>query len=940
MKVFFLKACLLSPTSICFAILLNVYITDLHAQQEINLSGSWTVALDAEDVGSKDHWEERLFPQSLHLPGTLDDAGLGIPTTLKPKLEKPQLTHLTRKHRYVGAAWYAKEVAIPLGWKGKRTILKLERVLWNSQVWVDGKKVDAKQNSLIAPHYFELTDFLMPGQTHRITLRIDNRKFFDLSYENMAHAYTDHTQIIWNGVIGEIVLQQLPTVCIGDVQVYPDYRTKRVLVKAYIDNTTNRDVNVTLKASIYAKGHSNTNGSAKQHIRLRSGKQKIELALPMEYAISTWDEFNPNLYTLDCSLTAKGLSDKKQVDFGFRNFERQGKIFKLNGIPIFLRGTLECNIFPLTGYPPTEKRDWIKIFQTAKNWGLNHIRFHSWCPPKAAFAAADELGIYLQIELPIWSVSVGELQSTTEFLYSEASRIIAEYGNHPSFMLWSLGNELQGRMTVLNNLVSHLQEMDDRRLYTNTSFTFEKGHGNRPEPNDDFFVTQWTKDGWVRGQGVFNDQTPSFDKNYQSAVERINIPVVTHEIGQYAVYPNINEIVKYTGVLDPLNFKAIQGDLEFKGMLPQANDFLISSGKLAVILYKEEIERALKTKGISGFQLLDLHDFPGQGTALVGLLDAFWESKGIIDSASFARFNSPVVPLLNFEKATYQNTETFYGQIAVSNYSRHIGTNQTLEWIIQADNQTLASGQLQTELHVGLNEGLGNIKFPLHNIKIPTRIKVELRLKDSKYRNSWHIWVYPANSGVVYGDVKYTRNVDEAERLLKQGKKVLLNPDWKTLNGLEGKFVPVFWSPVHFPKQAGTMGLLLNANDAVFNKFPTDNHTDWQWWDLHCNSTTMIIDSLKGGKSLVQMIDNFANNRKLALAFEGRVGQGKLLVTSIDLDNKLEERIVAKQLLISILSYMNSEAFSPSEIKNPEWLKQELHKRAGKQEKQDATAIY
>lgn len=110
---------------------------------------------------------------------------------------------------------------------------------------------------------------------------------------------------------------------------------------------------------------------------------------------------------------------------------------------MFLRGTLECCIFPLTGYPPTTKEGWSKVFRSAKEWGLNHLRFHSWCPPKAAFEVADSLGFYLQVELPLWSLNVGENPAMNQFLYDEAKRILSEYGNHPSFCFLSLGNELQ-----------------------------------------------------------------------------------------------------------------------------------------------------------------------------------------------------------------------------------------------------------------------------------------------------------------------------------------------------------------------------------------------------------------------------------------------------------------------------------------------------------------
>lgn len=910
-----------------------------NAQQSIDLAGKWTVALDSLDIGEGREWAKNSFSANINLPGTLDGAGLGEPNMLKPALTKPQLTHLTRKHSYIGAAWYTKEISIPKDWKDKKIGLKLERVLWKTQVWVDGKKVDVEQNSLIAPHYFDLTNYLTPGKTQRLTLKIDNRKFFDLSYDNMAHAYTNHTQIIWNGVIGDIQLTAENALSVADVQVFSSLANKNVQVKAVLRNDGQRSIKRQIVFNIRDKADQSIVATQSKDLVLAAGINELEFTMPVNSAIKPWDEFHPNLYTLESSIKESQMQ-KKETDFAFRDFTTSGKTFLLNGKPIFLRGTLECNIFPLTGHPPMEKKEWKKLFQTAKNWGLNHIRFHSWCPPEAAFQAADDIGMYLQVELPIWSLTVGELQSTTAFLYQEADRMIKEYGNHPSFMLWSMGNELQGKMEVLNKMVDVIKRKDSRHLYANTSFTFEKGHGDRPEKNDDFFVTQWTTDGWVRGQGVFNDQSPSFNKNYNAALVNVHVPVVTHEIGQYAVYPNLNEIDKYTGVLDPLNFKAIREDLQAKGMINQADDFLTSSGKLAAILYKEEIERALKTAGISGFQLLDLHDFPGQGTALVGLLDAFWDSKGILDSTEFKNFNAPLVPLLNFEKATYKNTETFHGAVAISNYFKEFEHDQAINWKIVAGDKELKSGQLSGRIALGFNDLAGKISLDLNEIKVATKLTVTLSLAGTNFQNSWNIWVYPDKKVNDYGKVFYTQDVQEAMRQLRKGKKVLLNPDWKTIEGLEGKFVPVFWSPVHFPKQAGSMGLLLDNTHAAFNDFPTDNHTDWQWWDLHRKSTTLVLDSLEGGTPLIQMVDNFANNRKLALAVEGEMHGGKLMIVSIDLATDLEGRPVANQLLKSILTYMNSENFEPEKISNPSWLEAKLKARKKEQAKQDATAIY
>lgn len=831
------------------------------SQNTLDLSGSWVLA-DTAGVA---------LNKPVHLPGTLDAAAVGAPSTLPLAMGREQLRHLTRRHAFVGQATYIRTIDIPRRMAGKPLKLTLERVLWKSQIAIDGKPLGQVQESLVAPHVFLLPDGLSKGQ-HELTLIIDNRQQYDISYEGMAHAYTDETQIRWNGVLGQMTLQTTP----GNRQ--PHYQIDGQKVAAHKDE----------------QGH-------------------WQPVVPE--GLSTWDEFHPNLHTLTTRIGDEVTTRR----FGVRSISGEGGQLRINGRPVFLRGTLECCIFPLTGTPPTDDAGWRKVFSTAREWGLNHLRFHSYCPPDAAFRVADSLGFYLQVELPVWSLKVGRDSATCRFLRQEFDRIIDAYGHHPSLCLISCGNELQPDFDFLNGLVAYMKQRDPSRLYTTTTFTFEKGHGGHPEPLDQFFVTQWTDDGWVRGQGVFDSEPPAFDKNYSSSLKggRLSVPFISHEIGQYAVYPNIDEIGKYTGVLDPLNLRVIRADLQQKGLLEEAADWFRASGRLAYLLYKEEVERALKTAGQSGFQLLGLQDFPGQSTALVGLVDAFWDNKGACSPEEFRMACAPVTPLANFAKAVYTGGETFRARLMVTNYGAESLRGRSLRWSLAGESGQLTIGTDD----FGLIE-LGDISVALPSAAQASRLTLKLQVEGTTWHNEWHLWVYPQSEEILPGNVLLTQDPQEAQRALAEGRRVLLSPKASHLRGLEGKFVPVFWSPVHFPKQAGTMGILCDPAHPALAAFPTEAHTDWQWWQLVKNSKVMVLDDLvraaaqatDAGQlpqpSIVSCIDNFANNRRLSLALEARVADGRLLMTSMDLLSKTSHP-EARQLLRSLLAYMNSSAFDP-----------------------------
>ena len=872
------------------------------AQLSIDLSGEWKVNLLQNGRQSD--------AMKVVLPGTLDDAGIGEANRLEPMLQKPQLSRLTRKHSFIGTAIYQRDIYIPSEMAAQPLQLFFERVMWRSRLAIDGRDIGQMQESLVAPHHFLINDGLTEGM-HTLTLTIDNSKLHDISVDNLAHSYTNDTQIMWNGVLGRMELSIQPF--ISDVQVYPDIDHQQAIVKVKTSATQKAPSLLFMLDGRTVKP-------------MKTGPD--EYCLPIS-DMQLWSEFQPHLYTLTVMPLAASHTPlaSKTVTFGMRSFKAQGNRLLINGQSTFLRGTLECCIFPLTGTPPTDERGWMKVFTTAREYGLNHLRFHSWCPPEAAFRVADKMGFYCQVELPNWSLTVNKDSATSRFLYNEFDNIIRHYGNHPSLCIISCGNELQPDFDFLNKLTHYMKSQDPRHLYVTSTFTFEKGHGTHQEPEDDIFITQWTDNGWVRGQGVFDERVPDFKSDYREAARNITVPLISHEIGQYSVYPNINEIEKYTGVLDPLNFKAIRNDLQRKGLIDKADDYLQASGRLAAILYKEEIERAMKTPQQSGFQLLDLHDFPGQGTALVGLLDAFWDSKGLIEPQRFREFCAPVVPLAQFEKAVWQADETFTAQIDIANYGPSPVDGKTVSWQL-----TSPSGHIYAQ-------GTGRqVSISLNKVERAQRLEFIVSIDSTPWRNRWSIWVYPDVTMPVDKQLVVTTDIDEATKALRKGKKVLFSPQTATVRGLEGKFLPVFWSPVHFPKQAGTMGLLCDPRHPALSDFPTDAHSDWQWWRLVKRSRVLVLDSIAPVTPIVESVDNFVNNRRLAQVFEAKVGKGSLLFSSIDLltDGQLPE---LRQLRYSLMRYMMGSEFHPANSISEDDLRSLLLDHASEQ-KTSANSIY
>lgn len=859
-------------------------------QRPLDLSGQWQVSLDSLSTF-----------QPISLPGTLDDAGLGTPNTLEPAITPPQITRLTRKHSYIGEAFYKREIVIPKRMAGKPLALTLERVLWQSSVWVDGVQLPGAEESLTTPHHYQLPEGLSAGK-HTLMLRIDNRKRYDISMGDLAHAYTNDTQIMWNGVLGAMTLQVVAPLEIAQVDIYPDAAQRTARVRTIL--VRHQPEIASAQLEYQPKGGK----TIRQEATLQGDTTRVEYTLELGPDAPLWDEFAPNLQTL----TVRCGEDSRTVRWGLRDFKRVGDHIEVNGRRIFLRGTLNCCIYPLTGTPPLDEAGWEKEFEVCREWGLNHIRFHSWCPPDAAFRVADRMGFYLQVELPDWSRAIGK-EDVDNFLAAEYDRIIAAYGNHPSFCMLTCGNELDRGYDWLNAMLRYMKQADPRHIYSNCTYSMGAGHKGYPEPEDQFYVASRTYLGQIRGQDYLNAESPDFTHDYSPYTADFDLPMISHEIGQYSVYPHLTEIDKYTGVLEPLNFKGIRNVLESKGLLDRAEDWTMASGRLGAILYKEEVERALRTPRMSGFQLLGLQDFSGQSTALVGLVDAFWDNKGLVSPEWFRQACAPVTPLVRFSKPWWTSDEVFTAGVEIANYGPENLTADVV-WSLRRDGETIASGIFEDEeMATGGNSVLtGRIQADLGGISEAAELDLEVALEGTPWKNSWHVWVYPAGQEEDLGEVTLARTWEEALPVLQEGGSVLLNPDPKTLLGMAGKFVPVFWSPVFFPAGAGTMGLLCRPDDPALAGFPTAMHSDWQWWYLTTHACAVDLDALPQAKQIVAAIPNFAHNHDLSYIFETQCEGGRLLFCAMDLSGEeAAARPEVQQLRRSLLDYMNSPAFRP-----------------------------
>lgn len=894
--------------------------------------------IDREDVGENQKWFLNRCDETILLPGSMTTNGKGDEITLTTpwtghiadssyyKLDKyapyrepdniKVAAWLQPQKYYKGAAWYLKEVEITPEMAGKPLEINFERAHWETTAWMDGECLGMR-NALGVPHRYRSKP-LTAGK-HLLAVRVDNR-LKDINIGQNAHSISDHTQSNWNGLVGELFIETKPTIAIQNVRIYPDIDQKMARVVAVIENGTNSDQTVNLSFAAVSKFAPKLHVPAPQQMQwvAPKGVSECEITYPMG-DFFLWDEFTPYLYGMEVKLNnaTQQTLDRENYTFGMRKWAAEGRRFQINNRPAFLRGTLECAIFPKTGYPATDVPAWRRIFEICKAHGLNHVRFHSWCPPRAAFEAADQVGVYLQVEGGAWC-SVGDGTPFDKWIYAESDRILEEYGNHPSFMLYTYGNEPDGgnQQRFLGDLVNHLKAKDSRHLYTSAAgwpVIEEYQYRNDGYPR----LKLWAVD------SPLNSGKPTYDYQFDSLIETTPVPWVSHEIGQWCVYPDFKEIDRYEdAVLQAKNFEIFRETLQQNGMEELGEPFLLASGKLQTLLYKAEIEAALRTKDFAGFQLLDLHDFPGQGTALVGVLNPFWDEKGYVTPEEYHQFASATVPLVRTDRFTYTNNETLRVPVEVAHFGAAPLVGVVPTWTLtRANGELYASGNLKKQdVAVGNCIALGVVEQPLNKSVKPEKLILTVRLAGNE--NRWDFWVYPTPQPVDVQEVLVTTKLDKATlKCLKEGGKVLLVAPKGSLadaagGAIETGFSTIFWNSAWTVAEQPplTLGLLNNVAHPALGLFPTEYHSNYQWANAVTDASVVDLGTLGiTVDPIVRVIDDWFQNRSLGLIFEVNVGKGKLLFSGVDLLSDQANRPEARQLYTSLVEYMNSAAFVPQQ---------------------------
>lgn len=851
---------------------------------KIDLSGQWQVKLDAE----KQETMPQAYPETMMLPGTTSAAGLGMPNPAK------ETGRLTDAYRFEGAVWFMRTFTAG-DWTGEQTMLTLERTR-KTTVYLDGRPI-GHQESLCTPHRY----FLPPVHAgeHTLVIRVDNTDYPTRG----GHLTSPDTQSNWNGITGEISLTVAHTL-LTDLTVRPDLRRGCLRVHGHIIGAPDGVAGIVLP------------GQMEHLLPYRRGV--LDGECPLKGNEAFWDEAHPEIHTISIDLDG----DVYETTFGLRDVRTLSRRLLINGRETFLRGKVDNLLYPKTGYTPTDVASWMTILGIAKEYGINHYRYHTACPPDAAFTAADLLGVYMAPELPFWGTVAEECEEgyderERDFLFQEGFRILREYGHHPSFLWLSLGNELWGSKDVLNRMMRAYREADDTKLYSSGANNYQFVPDVLDEENV-FVGVRLGRERLIRGsyamcdapQGIVQTTAPESVSNYDASIvpETLgqsgeagkvqiqygtgvkevdaqsteafipDVPLISHEVGQYVFYPDFSEIPHYTGPLKPRNIEAMRENLERAGLYGEHEAFFRQTGHLAVDCYKREIETLLRSREVSGFQLLDLQDYTGQGTALVGVLNAMMENKGLISAEEWREFCAGTVVLGEFASFTGMMGEDIRFDVQISECDpekQHTCIRCTL---MDGERELYACDVTPGARHGRLTDAV-SVTFPAECYRDAmqeriTGLTVALTLEDGT-RNHYPIWLIPQV------DIRITR-----EGIEKDGRMVAFVSAEEKADGaaivvpsaegqLPAEYCTDFWCYPMFrsisesmgkPVPVGTMGLSIDTASPLLKRFAQEDYTTPAWYAI---LQTAHVQRLPADiHPAVQMIDNTERCARLGILYQ------------------------------------------------------------------------
>ncbi|MBI2301041.1 MAG: hypothetical protein HYU66_19185, partial [Armatimonadetes bacterium] len=844
----------------------------------LSLDGRWEFRFDADGRGEAERWFEpgRPFDRHLQVPGCWDAQGVGAPND-------------KMRHNAVGIGWYRRVVRLPAGWRGKRVWLTVGGVHRSARAWCNGRPVG---EHLGYPTAFrlDLTPALVPGEVQRIVLAVDSRR--DAARDPLVGAFDliDYMDLTWGGIYEHVGLEATGDGWIDDAFAIPDPARRRVTVK------------VALAGAGASRLACRVGGFADATVGIPAGQTEaaVELALP---GAPLWTPDDPHLLTAEVTLRRGGtVLDRLDVRFGLRRLEATPDGFRLNGDRFFLRGYGDDYTFPREIAAPASVESWRRYLRRRKEFGFNGVRHHSTMLSESYLRAADEVGMFVQPELPIayeqfFRAATAEGRKLYRQVWSDCIR---QMRNHPSVFGWCMGNEQWQGFDLGQELYDLAKALDPTRPVIDTD---GMGAGTA-RPSLDYHSVQFNEGvlPWGASRGKY-------------AVKDTPRPLIVHEMSNISVLPDPADIPKYDGGIRPFWLEQMRDAVKQQGLEQRLPAMLSASRRLQASLLKLNLEAVRLNPIIDGHHQWLFRDYWTQRS---GFVNQFDEARAITPAAA-RQFIAPAVLLCDRERVSYRCGEAIPLRLFLSDLRPRDAA------LLREVRVSLgrASATLKPPQAVG---GRGVIGPWTGTLTAPTRkapARLELSAAAGPVRNGWPIWVFPPVPPAPAGVVVRSRLSRPLLDRLAAGATVVIAGDARPFPFLNAPFKPAWWKGDDSGDHS--FGNLFLDHPAL-RGFPADGYGDLQAYNLLNGRPVVMLDDVPGGlEPIVWCLDVPWRMRRKAYLFEARVGQGRLLFSTFNLSPTARAADPAAEwMYVCLTRYAAGPEFQPNGTLPADWLRERI----------------
>jgi hypothetical protein len=830
-----------------------------------------------------------------------------------------------------GVGWYRKVFDAPPGWKESLVTLRVGGARVEAWVWLNGSLLTHHLGHSV-PFEVGLNESLRPGGSNTLLIALDNTS--EGQEGTSLRGYQGRSAGLYRPVSIKITGGTRIKTC----YLRPAKEGQRILWTVDLEA---KDIgrNTLLRWKIETQG-GRLLGQSTERAQGTTVQWETET-----FGMRPWTEHTPVLYDVEVSIAKEGKPlDSHRQKFGLRLLERDGNQLRLNGRPIMFRGTTDHYYFPTTTMAPLNVEPYRDRIHRLKELGFNWIRFHTWVPSEEYMQAADELGMMMQVEAP---VGFGE---------EEWIEIVRTCRTHPSVVLYCPGNEEyldEEKIAFLRQRAADVHHEAPDAFFN-------------PQSALRGVEYKWGRDKDGLGPGAVEEPFPhnagrldllreftdvfgayalgmlsytSLKGEWRQLNERMRIyqrPILSHELGIHGNYLNLDLEHRFERTrIGPDLFAATRRNLVNAGLLPKAELYYRNSCAWMRTLRKETLETARKVKYVAGYDFLAAFDQNWHRSGYpCGIMNDFLELKPGECATDVLKYNGESVLLLDCShQRTFVAGDRLRFDVLTSLYGGSSLTEGTLSWHLadQTGGILRRGGWPVRKVRNGVIEKLGMLECVLPELQEPTKATVFVELSGGEYEviNNWDFWVFPKSGPSQTGadaDADILSRLGSRYRDLhpinssQPALRIVSALDENTLDFLDGGgrvlllgYGPFPMLPTSFQMSVtgrvrGNLATVIQDHP-LMRRFPHDGYCDWQFHSMLEGGSAVNFNELAAPfDPIIEVVSSFKLVIKQATLFEWGVGEGRLLVSTMNVDLSVPANAY---LLDVMIEYTRSKDFKP-----------------------------